>query len=407
MVEVAGPPPTLHGHNPHNPGTRSLPGTAHVDVRSGIAKRCLTDNSLPHRLCLVGALVLLYGQQASAIARLRRSDVTSASGLVSIRLGRDAVVLDEPLATIAAELAAAAVPDAQPRGIARAFNAEGDGWLFPGRGPGKPLGEDALRQDLTNCRSGLDPAGTPPCSPLPGTYPDGPVRPSRRWLQYRRTMARLRRRRVRHLRLSWSLLRRRSSSRSRSVPATGSWVRHTWAGAGQVGDMTTLQSQREERFRALFADAYGDLIRFAQRRVHPTHAEDVVAEAFLVAWRRLDDAPSSHGDLRAWLFGITRNCLLNARRGQDRRGALAVRLAEFATSQAQDGGPDPDLISRRIDLASAWSCLSVGEQEVLALTVFEDLTSPQAARVIGISSAAYRLRLMRARREPVSYTHLT
>jgi RNA polymerase sigma-70 factor (ECF subfamily) len=163
--------------------------------------------------------------------------------------------------------------------------------------------------------------------------------------------------------------------------------------------MTTLQSQREERFRALFADASGDVIRFAQRRIHPTHVEDVVAEAFLVAWRRIDDAPSNHSDLRAWLFGITRNCLMNARRGQDRRGALAVRLAEAATSTAQDGGPDPDLISRRIDLASAWRRLSVGEQEVLALTVFEDLASPQAARVIGISSAAYRLRLMRARRE--------
>jgi hypothetical protein len=131
--------------------------------------------------------------------------------------------LMSPGHTIAAELAAAAVPDAQPRGIARAINAEGDGWLAPGHGPGKPLGKDALRQDLTNCRSGLDPAGTPPCSPLPGTYPDGPVRPPRRWLQYRRTMARLRRRRVRHLRLNWSLLRLRSSPRSRSVPATGSW----------------------------------------------------------------------------------------------------------------------------------------------------------------------------------------
>ena len=62
-----------------------------------------------------------------------------------------------------------------------------------------------------------------------------------------------------------------------------------------------------------------DVLRFAQRRVHPSHAEDVVAEAFLVAWRRLDDAPPRSADLRAWLFGITRNHLLNARRGQDRR----------------------------------------------------------------------------------------
>lgn len=163
--------------------------------------------------------------------------------------------------------------------------------------------------------------------------------------------------------------------------------------------MTTLQSQREERFRALFADAYLDVIRFAQRRIHPNHAEDVVAEAFLVAWRRLDDAPSSHGDLRAWLYGITRHCLLNARRGQGRQEALAVQLADVAALSAQTSGPDPDLISWRLDLATAWKRLSVGEQEVLALTVFEDLTSPQAARVIGITSAAYRLRLMRARRE--------
>lgn len=114
-----------------------------------IARRCLTDDSLSHRLRLVGALVLLYGQQSSTIARLRRSDIVTSSGVTSIRLGRDAVVLDEPLSTIARELATAAVADARPRGLARAFNADGDGWLFPGRGPGKRLGDAALRRELT------------------------------------------------------------------------------------------------------------------------------------------------------------------------------------------------------------------------------------------------------------------
>ena len=45
--------------------------------------------------------------------------------------------------------------------------------------------------------------------------------------------------------------------------------------------MTTPQRPREERFRSLYADAHEDVLRFAQRRVHPPHAEDVVAEAFL------------------------------------------------------------------------------------------------------------------------------
>ena len=47
---------------------------------------------------------------------------------------------------------------------------------------------------------------------------------------------------------------------------------------------------------------------------------------------------------------------------------------------------------------SRWKRLSAAEQEALALTVFDDLTSPQAALVLGITSTAYRLRLMRARR---------
>lgn len=162
--------------------------------------------------------------------------------------------------------------------------------------------------------------------------------------------------------------------------------------------MTQRHGQREEWFRSLFGDAYEDVLRFAQRRVHPSSAEDVVAEAFLVAWRRIEDAPRRPQDLRPWLFGITRHCLLNVRRGQGRQEALAVRLAEAVPAEVMAGSLDSDLVALRVDLAAAWRELSADEQEVLALAVFENLTSRQAGRVLGITSAAYRLRLMRARR---------
>ncbi|HEX4812221.1 MAG TPA: sigma factor [Nonomuraea sp.] len=78
----------------------------------------------------------------------------------------------------------------------------------------------------------------------------------------------------------------------------------------------------------MYEKVYPDLLRFVQRRAHPDHAEDVVADAFLVVWRRLDELPRFHDDARAWVFGITRNLLLNQQRGEQRRRALGVRLAD-------------------------------------------------------------------------------
>lgn len=157
--------------------------------------------------------------------------------------------------------------------------------------------------------------------------------------------------------------------------------------AGSTGD-------RQGRFSLVFQDAYLDLLRFVERRVPAEAAEDVVADVFLVAWRRWDAAPGDSSECRAWLFGIARNCLLNARRSQARRDALEVRaLVDLAPAD------DPaDATAARVDLAAAWRRLKPGEQEALALVTLDGVTPAQAARVLGVSSTAFRLRLMRARR---------
>ncbi|MCW2851599.1 MAG: polymerase, sigma subunit, family [Nocardioides sp.] len=152
----------------------------------------------------------------------------------------------------------------------------------------------------------------------------------------------------------------------------------------------------ERRFRDLFASTYVDLLRFVERRVHPSHAEDIVADAYLVAWRRLAEVPTDHDDARAWLVGVARRTVMSGVRGEQRRAALAVRVAEAdATSAAVI---DADLVVRRLDLARAWKQLSAVHQEALALAIWDGLDSPRAAAVLGISPVAYRLRLSRGRR---------
>lgn len=154
--------------------------------------------------------------------------------------------------------------------------------------------------------------------------------------------------------------------------------------------------EREQRFREIYDSTYVDLLRFVRRRAHPTHAEDVVGEVMLVAWRRLDDVPADLSSARAWLFGVARNTLQNARRREDRHQAIAVRLAEVGRGPAESG--HPDLVAGRVDVAMAWPLLSATDQEAIALTVLDGLTGPQAAAVLGISATAFRLRLSRARR---------
>jgi RNA polymerase sigma-70 factor (ECF subfamily) len=152
---------------------------------------------------------------------------------------------------------------------------------------------------------------------------------------------------------------------------------------------------REDRFRTLFAAHHGAVLAFARRRSNPAHADDIAAETFLVAWRRLDDVPTRPGEALPWLYAVARHTLLNAARSDRRREALAVRIGE---QQPTTDSLDTDGIARRADLATAWTRLSDTDQEVLALALWEDLPSPQAARVLGISPTAYRLRLSRARR---------
>ena len=159
-------------------------------------------------------------------------------------------------------------------------------------------------------------------------------------------------------------------------------------------DVSSISS-RETEYREFFRDVHPDATRFALRRVDAATADEAVGDAMLVAWRRFDEAPPDPGDRRAWVFGIVRNTLLNARRSQLRQHSLAVRLA----STVDGVGRDPaNAAGTRADIRVSWERLSAAQQEVLTLVILDGLTAEQAGRVLGVSAGTIRTRVLRARR---------
>lgn len=152
-------------------------------------------------------------------------------------------------------------------------------------------------------------------------------------------------------------------------------------------------------FASIYRQTHPAVLGFISRRLIPrdfARAEELAHDTFLIAWRRFTDLPRDLDGARAWLFTTARNLLLKSNE-RNRRGNLGVRISDDAIGFIP--APNNDINNRgfQIDLKSAWSQLRPDEQEVISLTYWDDLTSADAGRILGISDRAYRQKLHRAR----------
>lgn len=140
---------------------------------------------------------------------------------------------------------------------------------------------------------------------------------------------------------------------------------------------------------ALFRRHYRDVAAYVRRRAEPHLVEDVVAETFLVAWRRLDEVPAN---ARPWLLGVARKTLATQHRSAARRRSLLAKLERTGT--AVERGEQPN----ESGIAEALMRLTEKDREAITLVAWEGLSPNEAARVVGQSPAAFRVRLYRAKR---------
>ena len=148
-----------------------------------------------------------------------------------------------------------------------------------------------------------------------------------------------------------------------------------------------MSQSEEERFRELYRSHREAVTAYVRRRAPAEAVEDIVADTFLVCWRRRDRVPP---DALPWLYAVALRTVANDRRKRARADPAGIPIDTTAFA--------PPIPTDDPVLADAFSALSERDQEVLCLVAWEDLALHQAAKVLQCSPVAARVRFHRARR---------
>lgn len=144
---------------------------------------------------------------------------------------------------------------------------------------------------------------------------------------------------------------------------------------------------------------YADVVTYTLRRITSReNVDDVVAATYLTAWQRLDDVVGANIPV-AWLYRVAAGHLANQRRSDRRLAALRVRLFSLPPPPRSDDPADTAVSETGADsVLAALATLSTGDQELLRLAGFEELSPGEIAEAWGVPSRFVRVRLHRARR---------
>lgn len=156
-------------------------------------------------------------------------------------------------------------------------------------------------------------------------------------------------------------------------------------------------------FAAVFDLHLERAYRHALRIVGERHdAEDLTAGAFLELWRRRRQVRVVDGSVLPWLLVTVTNLARNRSRGLRRYRRL---LASLPRGEQTEPSPDDIVIDREAGQATsdrvrrALDQLDRSQAALVSLVAFEHCTPSQAAEALGITPAAARTRLHRARRQ--------
>lgn len=156
-----------------------------------------------------------------------------------------------------------------------------------------------------------------------------------------------------------------------------------------------LSDAQETEFSELFRQMHTELRTYLVRRMDLDLVDDVIAETFLVVWRRWADIPLDLSGRRAWVYGILRNKILQATDTLNRQLRLTHRAASVLDAEA---ALDPDDLEALHEARRLLSLLPPAERDALSLMVVAGLSSTETAAALGCSVSSVTTRVARARK---------
>ena len=132
-------------------------------------------------------------------------------------------------------------------------------------------------------------------------------------------------------------------------------------------------------------------LRLQRRCADPDRVDDALQDTFLAGWRTARRGDGS-GEVGAWIWGIAIRRLIDSLRRHPARGPLQGAVTtEPSTEEAVLAGVEYG------DLAGALNRLSPELRAVVQATILDDLTTKEAARLLGIPAGTVKTRMMRAK----------
>jgi len=163
-------------------------------------------------------------------------------------------------------------------------------------------------------------------------------------------------------------------------------------GTGRAGAGLTSAASDDAVLTALYRQYRGPLLLFVLRLTagDRQHAEDIVQETMVRAWREARRLDLTGPSLMPWLATVARRIVIDEQR---RKRVRPPEIGGAVVDQAPVTDDETENLLRKVLVAEALRALSTAHREVLNETILRDRTVNEAAEVLGIPVGTVKSRV--------------